>query len=268
MFRDAAPPRGILARAPAGDLEHRRVLAAPALAPFVAHFWWVRWSLAEPFVAENLPHPSVHVVFEAPGGGCEATGVRLARFVRRLSGEGRVFGIKFRPAMFSALPDAARRLAGVVRDEHSLDQAVAAVEPVLARLLPAPARELLRLRDLVERLEHDRDLLRVEECAAALGLDVRSLERAFRRHVGASPKRVIRTYRLIDAAERLKRGEAGSLAELAASLGYFDQPHFVRDFKAVVGRTPGDFLAAHGGEQSTRSKPWTHSRSRRRRSTS
>jgi len=37
-----------------------------------------------------------------------------------------------------------------------------------------------------------------------------------------------------------------SLVELALELGYVDQPHFVRDFKAVVGVTPGSYARALG----------------------
>jgi len=68
--RQAGPARGVLSDGgtPEGRIEHRRLLPGEALAPFVAHYWWVRWELARPFVAETLPHPTVHLVFEAPGG--------------------------------------------------------------------------------------------------------------------------------------------------------------------------------------------------------
>ncbi|MCP3138644.1 AraC family transcriptional regulator [Pyxidicoccus sp. QH1ED-7-1] len=32
------------------------------------------------------------------------------------------------------------------------------------------------------------------------------------------------------------------MADLALRLGYFDQSHFIRDFKAVVGRSPGRYV--------------------------
>ena len=48
---------------------------------------------------------------------------------------------------------------------------------------------------------------------------------------------MIQRYRLFEAAERLTSGEADG-AMLAQELGYFDQAHFIRDFKAMVGKPP------------------------------
>jgi AraC-like DNA-binding protein len=79
----------------------------------------------------------------------------------------------------------------------------------------------------------------------------RGLQRLFREYVGVSPKWVIQRYRLFEAAERLSAGEVDD-AQLARELGYFDQAHFIRDFKAVVGRSPQAFVrdlasgSAHG----------------------
>jgi AraC-like DNA-binding protein len=53
---------------------------------------------------------------------------------------------------------------------------------------------------------------------------------------------VINRYRLHEALERLAQGGNVEWARLALDLGYFDQAHFIRDFKALVGRTPGEYL--------------------------
>lgn len=248
---------------PDADNEHRRLGPNAALAPFVAHFWWVRWSRAEPFLVETLPHPSVHLVFERSGGlRADVAGVSTARFARELSGQGEVFGIKFRPAAFHALvPTSAVRLANrVVPIEHELaafgttltravfaaptfeakrEAAAILLAPRLAPLAPVG----VALRDLVERMAVDRSLLRAEDAAAALGLDLRTTQRRFRQYVGASPKWVVQRYRLHEAAEQLKLPNPPPLAELAAALGYADQAHFARDFKQMVGRTPRQFAA-------------------------
>ena len=48
--------------------------------------------------------------------------------------------------------------------------------------------------------------------------------------------------RLHEAAERIGQAQpSAGYADLALELGYSDQAHFVRDFKAIVGVTPGAY---------------------------
>ena len=65
----------------------------------------------------------------------------------------------------------------------------------------------------------------------------------FARLVDVSPKWVIERYRLHEAAALLAQPAPPTLAEIAARLGYFDQAHFARAFKAVVGAAPSAYLA-------------------------
>ncbi len=44
-----------------------------------------------------------------------------------------------------------------------------------------------------------------------------------------------------EAADRLVRGEDTDLPKLALDLGYFDQAHFIKDFKMMIGISPGEY---------------------------
>ncbi|MFZ5889505.1 MAG: AraC family transcriptional regulator [Myxococcota bacterium] len=271
-LRPAAPPRGILhANEPSAEREHQRVLPPASLSEYIAHFWTVRWSLKEPELVETLPHPTVHVIFEEVRGAsprAEVVGVPRGRFTRRLEGEGDVFAIKFRPAMLQpfivedvgslrgrviALSELFagenRQLENQIFGSNSLEERITAVErfllPRIARISEQRFRELLPLRNLVESMETSRSLLRVEQAAALVDWDLRTLQRRFQRHLGVSPKWVILRYRLHEAAERLREANPPSLAALAAELGYADQAHFARDFSKIVGCSPARFSAAH-----------------------
>ena len=94
---------------------------------------------------------------------------------------------------------------------------------------------------LLARVTSDTAITSVDHFAQVAGMHVRVLERFFFEHVGATPKSVIRRRRLQDVALRIERGEAPSLAALAAELGYTDQAHLSRDFKAATGKTPREF---------------------------
>ena len=252
-------PRGVLSLpADAEGVAYQRVAPLPELAPFIAHFWMVRWERRgkSAFVAETLPHPCVQVLFEE-GRGLVA-GVQTRLFRRRLEGEGHVFGIKFRPAAFhpvlraplSQLRDRVVSLRSVFGPDSNtwkdallqatdVERCVALAEGFLKEQLPAMPPRTAELRDLVERLAGDAHILRVEQAAALAGLEVRSLQRLFATAVGVSPKWVLQRYRLHQAAEQLTRAAPADGASLALELGYFDQPHFIRSFKAAVGRPPG-----------------------------
>ncbi|MFW3613566.1 AraC family transcriptional regulator [Billgrantia antri] len=71
----------------------------------------------------------------------------------------------------------------------------------------------------------------------------RRLERLFQRHMGLSPKHYARLLRVARSRELIKQGgAASSLTDTAFAAGYFDQAHFIHDFKAVTGLTPGGYL--------------------------
>ena len=76
------------------------------------------------------------------------------------------------------------------------------------------------------------------------GLHERTLQRLFTKYVGLSRKWVIQRFRLHEAAEQLAAGGAASQAALSLEPGYSDQAHFVRDFKAIVGVSPGAYAKA------------------------
>ena len=70
------------------------------LAPFVDYYWIPRWDLRgqPPYEQAVLPHPNVHLVFEASGAGIFGVDRRL--FTRSLSGLGLAFGVRFRAGCF------------------------------------------------------------------------------------------------------------------------------------------------------------------------
>src|SRR5262245_11825244 len=92
------PARGILRpNAASGNFWHSRTAPPSALAPFVEHFWIVRWDLRghPPHRQESLPPPNVHLIIAA--GDSRIAGPHTGRFVRVLEGRDEVFGVKFRP---------------------------------------------------------------------------------------------------------------------------------------------------------------------------
>lgn len=119
--------------------------------------------------------------------------------------------------------------------------AATAFEASLRRFLPID-REGELVNAVVAHVENDPRVLRVAQICDAFGLSERTLQRLVRRRLGLTPKWLIQRRRLQEAAERLRDGST-TQAEIAAALGYADQPHLIRDFATVTGMTPGQFTA-------------------------
>lgn len=71
-----------------------------------------------------------------------------------------------------------------------------------------------------------------------LNLSERSLERLFQSYIGISPKLYIRIMRFQRSIALLKERSSASLTDIAYSLDYFDQSHFIHDFKRFSGVSP------------------------------
>jgi AraC-like DNA-binding protein len=94
-------------------------------------------------------------------------------------------------------------------------------------------------------------LTRVDQVAEGFGVPVRTLQRLFRRYVGAGPKWVLRRYRLQYGAQLLADGRTEDLAALALELGYFDQAHFSHEFAEVIGSVIGLMRVRRASRRST-----------------
>jgi transcriptional regulator GlxA family with amidase domain len=83
--------------------------------------------------------------------------------------------------------------------------------------------------------------LSMQTVADSLAVSTRQLERLYQTEVGLPPKRFARMMRVRKARAILKQNDFQTLADVAYAHGYYDQPHFIREFKSVVGMTPGDY---------------------------
>jgi AraC-like DNA-binding protein len=246
----------------------REYPVAPELIPFVERYWSVRWDRQglPGYRSEVLSHPTVNLSVETGelprfGHALPAVLVHGAvthRFVVDLEGSGRVSAAKFRPGGFTALTgwlprrDTAVVVPGSILDPAAVLTAVLGREPDAERtealdaclrpLAVEPASDYLELLDMLAAMLRDRSLVRVEQVAAAAGRTPRSLQRLFAAYIGIGPKAVLARYRLHDAVDAMDRGQVSDLAELAASLGWFDQAHFNREFRTAVGSTPTAYL--------------------------
>lgn len=71
----------------------------------------------------------------------------------------------------------------------------------------------------------------------------RQLERNFKKQVGISPKQLGKVLRFQAALKMLLNQQSETFTDIAYKNGYFDQAHFIKDFKEFTGITPKEFFA-------------------------
>jgi PAS domain S-box-containing protein len=81
---------------------------------------------------------------------------------------------------------------------------------------------------------------RVPEMAGVAGLSAKQLERLARRTLGLSPQRLVQRLRLEHAVHLIMTTQA-TLGAIAAECGFYDQSSFTKQFRSVLGVTPGAY---------------------------
>jgi AraC-like DNA-binding protein len=246
-----------------------RFAPSPALTDLVRRYWMPVWSMppGKNTTQRVLQYPVCLIVIA--NSYARFIGPTTGLSTRTLSAQGWAFGAMLQPAAgalllgasVSEVTDAAidldhltgldggvltERVRSAVGDAPSEPArqaaAAAAVEDALAAAPPVDEEGLL-VNAVVAYVEDNSHVQRVGQMCEKFAVSERSLQRLTARRVGLSPKWLIQRRRLHEAAAVLKTGKRPDLARVAAELGYCDQAHFGRDFRAVTGLTPGEYAA-------------------------
>jgi AraC-like DNA-binding protein len=253
----------------------------PPLSSFVDLFWFYDGYSPGPHKKERLmPDGSVELVINLKENeariydrqnldqfnrfpGAVLCGPHSNFFVIDTEQQGSVMGIHFRPGgafPFFKLP------AGELHNMHvSLEDLWGRKADLLRQqLLEAPTpREKFRtmeecllaqaLRPLERHRAVDFALHLFGKCHAApamadvsdqIGISSRRFIQLFANQVGLTPKLFCRVRRFQQVLQTIRTGKDFDWVDLAAGCGYFDQAHFIHDFKAFSGINPTTYMSA------------------------
>jgi AraC-like DNA-binding protein len=179
----------------------------------------------------------------------------------QVTGLGQLIGVRLHPWMVYPLLE-----VEIHRDSVPLT-ALKGVWQQLATLLPialrsgGPAEAIATLQQFIndQRQNSQPDLrtiraagaliyathghARMHDIALQCAISTSQFERHFKQLTGISPKTFARLVRFEAIRDSLTVTPESSLVDLAYRYGYTDQAHFIHDFKAFAGRTPGVFAA-------------------------
>ncbi len=255
-------------------MRHQEYPPPLMLAPWIKSFWVFESRSTTPvpdkIVADGSPEIIVH--FGSPFAELDQTGVFTRQPVAVVCGQLTqalvlessenvgMIGIRFHPSGMAPFLGASlqsltnRRLPvhelfpesdqliDQIRDSENDSQRIAACCRFLMRSID-PDRESGYVRGALESIARHQGRIPVERLASLVGRSRRSLETAFQREVGTSPKtycRIVRFRSVFDAL--VSQGAGVDWVQVALDSGYFDQPHLIRDFGQFAGTSPTTFL--------------------------
>lgn len=97
------------------------------------------------------------------------------------------------------------------------------------------------VKSTVETILNANGQFSVSELSQQNNINRRQLTRKFTSTIGLSPKQLSKTIRIQATLKKLLTKEVTSLTDLAYENEYFDQAHFIKDFKEFTGLTPKEF---------------------------
>jgi len=123
-------------------------------------------------------------------------------------------------------------------------QRVNIVETYLLNLLKTDFAdfEFRRINHIVELIRQTYGNININKMASEACLCRRQFERIFVEHVGISPKQYLKIIRFQYALFQKQQNGNLDMIELSYRSGYFDQSHFINDFKSLCGLTPKQYF--------------------------
>ncbi|ASP40216.1 AraC family transcriptional regulator [Bacterioplanes sanyensis] len=145
---------------------------------------------------------------------------------------------------------AADRLEQAIIDAPTTKDRIKAVEAFLLDRLTHQQRIEGVVQKTVQLISESNGQLSIDDAARYDASQQRQLERKFLQQVGMSPKQLCKLVRM-QSALKLLLNQEGSLTDIAHDSRYYDQSHFIKDFKHFTGVSPSKFLLDKSSALST-----------------
>jgi AraC-like DNA-binding protein len=138
--------------------------------------------------------------------------------------------------------DGARELRDQLLEASSPQEKFRRLEEILLRRWRRSSHHLA-VRHALDRLTRQPHETTIGNVRDETGLSPRRFIELFTREVGITPKVFCRVRRFRRALLHVQRSPEPRWARVANDCGYYDQAHFIRDFKEFTGLTPGEYIA-------------------------
>lgn len=187
-------------------------------------------------------------------------GIQSQHRTTKQSGELNIFGVSFFPVgIYPLLKTPLSEYANQTIDfnaevrgfdsmlEHRLNphgaasEQAAVLEELLSQVIDVQSIPDKNALGLIRAFKSSRDTQTVGSFCAEHGISQRRLERIFQKYIGTAPKSFKRIHRFQTIVNQLLK-KVDEFTPLAYEHGFFDQAHFINDFKSLAGSSPKRFV--------------------------
>ncbi|MBS1824292.1 MAG: AraC family transcriptional regulator [Acidobacteria bacterium] len=133
-------------------------------------------------------------------------------------------------------PHDARLLKTRLDDARTVQERIA----ICGAILPAPQADAVQ--NAIAELESRRGMADLDWLASQAGVSERQFRRRCVARTGLAPKQLARILRFRHILSRLRGAKRGDLTALALDCGFYDQAHFIHEFRQFTGESPVRFL--------------------------
>lgn len=128
-----------------------------------------------------------------------------------------------------------------LKSQPSIEEKFSVVEKFLLEQYGKFKRDDRAIDNVIKWIREQKGMMSVEEIGSRAGLSKKQLERKFLSTVGTTPKTFARITRFLNLCQNLEDHKGRTLTELTHDCGYYDQAHFIKEFKEFSGYTPKEF---------------------------
>lgn len=112
---------------------------------------------------------------------------------------------------------------------------------LLSQFFDDPA--LSSIENSLRFLENNNEQFSIADLANKVGLNLKTFQRHFQKHMGCSPVEYRRIYRFRSSlTNKLNSAEWKNLTEITYEGGYYDQSYLIKEFRKITNHNPKDFF--------------------------
>lgn len=185
--------------------------------------------LTKPYIVEPAGETGTFVIRFNPNGFSPFTNIPIKEMENKPIALKELFGEK------------GKKLEQEILDAKNTSQRINIAEKFLLELLKSKEVKDRIVNSTIETIVKYKGQLSVNELSNQASLSRRILARKFSSNVGLSPKQLSKIVRLQATLKSLLQNEKTNLTDLTYENEYFDQSHFIKDFKEFTGITPKEF---------------------------